>query len=212
MVTVIVNQGGSAGSSSSGGASSGSSGGASSQPEPSSDPIIQQINDAQGDFVNLNQSDVPVITSPMLDALRRTGKSMSVTGEGYILTVNGADIRNTQNGPTTPAPSPPPPDEAGVVFPLTGAPPLPSPPPRPPPGNTPQYPRLYLYNEATGQWQYLNSYADSVVTTDTAGRYLLTNDTLTFIHMNIYALAAAGVVLVAIVVVYIAVKKRYWFW
>ena len=67
-------------------------------------------------------------------------------------------------------------------------------------------------NEATGQWQYLNSYADSVVTTDTAGRYLLTNDTLTFIHMNIYALAAAGVVLVAIVVVYIAVKKRYWFW
>ena len=30
--------------------------------------------------------------------------------------------------------------------------------------------------------------------------------------MNIYALAAAGVVLVAIVVVYIAVKKRYWFW
>ena len=68
------------------------------------------------------------------------------------------------------------------------------------------------YDEATGQWQYLNSYADSVVTTDTAGRYLLTNDTLTFIHMNIYALAAAGVVLVAIVVVYIAVKKRYWFW
>ena len=28
--------------------------------------------------------------------------------------------------------------------------------------------------------------------------------------MNMYALAAAGVVLVAIVVVYIAVKKRYW--
>ena len=67
-------------------------------------------------------------------------------------------------------------------------------------------------DKATGQRQYPNSYADGVVTTDTAGRYLLTNDTLTFIHMNIYALAAAGVVLVAIVVVYIAVKKRYWFW
>ena len=51
-----------------------------------------------------------------------------------------------------------------------------------------------------------------MVTTDTAGRYLLTNNTLTFVHMNFYALAAAGVALLAIVVVYIVVKKRYWFW
>ena len=212
MVTVIVNQGGSAGSSSSSGASSGSSGGASSQPEPSSDPIIQQINDAQGDFVNLNQSDVPVITSPMLDALRRTGKSMSVTGEGYILTVNGADIRNTQNEIDTAVAFAPSTSENGVEFTLNAGRSMPCTVSLTVTGDNAQYTRLYLYNEATGQWQYLNSYADSVVTTDTAGRYLLTNDTLTFIHMNIYALAAAGVVLVAIVVVYIAVKKRYWFW
>ena len=51
-----------------------------------------------------------------------------------------------------------------------------------------------------------------MITTDTAGRYLLTNETLTFIHVNLYALAAAGVALLAIVVVYIVVKKRYWFW
>ena len=212
MVTVIVNQGGSAGSSSGSGASSGSSGGASSQPEPSSDPIIQQINDAQGDFVNLNQSDVPVITSPMLDALRRTGKSMSVTGEGYILTVNGADIRNTQNEIDTAVAFAPSTSENGVEFTLNAGRSMPCTVSLTVTGDNAQYTRLYLYNEATGQWQYLNSYADSVVTTDTAGRYLLTNDTLTFIHMNIYALAAAGVVLVAIVVVYIAVKKRYWFW
>ena len=212
MVTVIVNQGGSAGSSSSSGASSGSSGGASSQPEPSSDPIIQQINDAQGDFVNLNQPDVPVITSPMLDALRRTGKSMSVTGEGYILTVNGADIRNTQNEIDTAVAFAPSTSENGVEFTLNAGRSMPCTVSLTVTGDNAQYTRLYLYNEATGQWQYLNSYADSVVTTDTAGRYLLTNDTLTFIHMNIYALAAAGVVLVAIVVVYIAVKKRYWFW
>ena len=212
MVTVIVNQGGSAGSSSSSGASSGNSGGASSQPEPSSDPIIQQINDAQGDFVNLNQPDVPVITSPMLDALRRTGKSMSVTGEGYILTVNGADIRNTQNEIDTAVAFAPSTSENGVEFTLNAGRSMPCTVSLTVTGDNAQYTRLYLYNEATGQWQYLNSYADSVVTTDTAGRYLLTNDTLTFIHMNIYALAAAGVVLVAIVVVYIAVKKRYWFW
>ena len=79
-------------------------------------------------------------------------------------------------------------------------------------GDNASYTRLYLYNEATGQWQYLNSYADGVITTDTAGRYLLTNETLTFVQMNVYALAAAGVVLLAIIAVYIAVKKRYWFW
>ena len=79
-------------------------------------------------------------------------------------------------------------------------------------GGNEAYSRLYLYNEATGQWQYLNSYAGGIVTTDTAGRYLLTNDTLTFIHMNPYVLIAAGAVLVAIIVVYIVVKKRYWFW
>ena len=213
MVTVIVNQGGASGggSASSGGASS-SGGGASSQPEASDDPVIQQINDAQGDLVNLNQADVPAITSAMLDALRRTGKQMSVTGEGYILTVNGADIRNTQNELSTAVAFAPSASEDGVEFTLNEGGAMPCTVSLTLTGSNAGYSRLYLYNQATGQWQYLNSYADGVVTTDTAGRYLLTNDTLTFIHMNIYALAAAGVVLVAIVVVYIAVKKRYWFW
>ena len=213
MVTVIVNQGGASGggSASSGGASS-SGGGASSQPEASDDPVIQQINDAQGDLVNLNQADVPAITSAMLDALRRTGKQMSVTGEGYILTVNGSDIRNTQNELSTAVAFAPSAAEDGVEFTLNEGGAMPCTVSLTLTGSNAGYSRLYLYNQATGQWQYLNSYADGVVTTDTAGRYLLTNDTLTFIHMNIYALAAAGVVLVAIVVVYIAVKKRYWFW
>ena len=213
MVTVIVNQGGASGggSASSGGASS-SGGGASSQPEASDDPVIQQINDAQGTLVNLNQADVPAITSAMLDALRRTGKQMSVTGEGYILTVNGADIRNTQNELSTAVAFAPSASEDGVEFTLNEGGAMPCTVSLTLTGSNAGYSRLYLYNQATGQWQYLNSYADGVVTTDTAGRYLLTNDTLTFIHMNIYALAAAGVVLVAIVVVYIAVKKRYWFW
>ena len=213
MVTVIVNQGGASGggSASSGGASS-SGGGASSQPEASDDPVIQQINDAQGTLVNLNQADVPTITSAMLDALRRTGKQMSVTGEGYILTVNGADIRNTQNELSTAVAFAPSASEDGVEFTLNEGGAMPCTVSLTLTGSNAGYSRLYLYNQATGQWQYLNSYADGVVTTDTAGRYLLTNDTLTFIHMNIYALAAAGVVLVAIVVVYIAVKKRYWFW
>ena len=60
MVTVIVNQGGAGGSSSSGGGASSENGGASSQPETSSDPIIQQINDAQGELAGRAGQPEPV--------------------------------------------------------------------------------------------------------------------------------------------------------
>ena len=212
MVTVIVNQGGASSSSSS--SSSGAEGdnSASSGETVSDDPIIQQINDAQVEIVNLNQADIPVVTSEMLNALRRTGKTMNITGDGYILTIEGTKIRNTQNAIDTAVVFAPSTQENGVEFTLNGGGAMPCTVSLTVTGDNASYSRLYLYNDATDQWQYLNSYADSVVTTDTAGRYLLTNDTLTFVHMNLYALIAAGVALLAIVVVYIVVKKRYWFW
>ena len=74
------------------------------------------------------------------------------------------------------------------------------------------YSRLYLYNETTGKWQYLNSYKDGVITLDTAGRYLLTNENLRFANINWSFFIAGGAVLVVIAVAYIAFKKRYWFW
>ena len=213
MVTVIVNQGGAASSSPEGGASSnGGSSTPGSGETPSDDPIVQQINDAQGELVNLEQADIPTVTSEMLDALRRTGKTMNITGAGYILTIDGSAIRNTQNVVDTLVAFAPSADQDGVEFALNDGGAMPCTVSLTVTGDNAGYSRLYLYNQATGQWQYLNSYDGGVITTDTAGRYLLTNETLTFIHVNLYALAAAGVALLAIVVVYIVVKKRYWFW
>ena len=74
------------------------------------------------------------------------------------------------------------------------------------------YTRLYLYNPTSGKWQYLNSYKDGVITADTAGRYLLTNQNLRFGNINWSFFIAGGVVVILIAVVYIAFKKRYWFW
>ena len=213
MVTVIVNQGGAASSSPEGGASSnGGSSTPGSGETPSDDPIVRQINDAQGELVNLEQTDIPTVTSEMLDALRRTGKTMNITGAGYILTIDGSAIRNTQNVVDTLVAFAPSADQDGVEFALNDGGAMPCTVSLTVTGDNAGYSRLYLYNQATGQWQYLNSYDGGVITTDTAGRYLLTNETLTFIHVNLYALAAAGVALLAIVVVYIVVKKRYWFW
>ena len=53
---------------------------------------------------------------------------------------------------------------------------------------------------------------DGVITADTAGRYLLTNQNLRFGDINWTFFIAGGAVLVVIAVAYIAFKKRYWFW
>ena len=53
---------------------------------------------------------------------------------------------------------------------------------------------------------------DGVITADTAGRYLLTNQNLRFGDINWTFFIAAGALTVVCLIVYIAVKKRYWFW
>ena len=51
-----------------------------------------------------------------------------------------------------------------------------------------------------------------MITADTPGRYLLTNQNLRFGNINWSFFIAGGVVVILIAVVYIAFKKRYWFW
>ena len=51
-----------------------------------------------------------------------------------------------------------------------------------------------------------------MITLDTAGRYLLTNENLRFANINWTFFIAAGALTVVCLIVYIAVKKRYWFW
>ena len=51
-----------------------------------------------------------------------------------------------------------------------------------------------------------------MITADTAGRYLLTNQNLRFSNIDWTFFIAGGVVVILIAVAYIAFKKRYWFW
>ena len=53
---------------------------------------------------------------------------------------------------------------------------------------------------------------DGVITADTAGRYLLTNQNLRFGDINWTFFIAGGVVVILIAIAYIVLKKRYWFW
>ena len=206
LVTVIVNRSASASSGSD--SSNGDDASNGDDDKITLDPTVQTIQDSTDHEVVFAQSEVPVITGDILNSLRTTGKTLCVVGDGYTLQVSGKDVRNTTGelNPSLELQQ----VEQGLEFVVND-------------GKTVpcsaridldkcDYSRLYLYNETTGKWQYLNSYKDGVITLDTAGRYLLTNENLRFANINWTFFIAGGAVLVVIAVAYIAFKKRYWFW
>lgn len=172
------------------------------------DPIVQAIQDSEEKEIVFTQAEVPLVTSEILNSLRTTGKTLCIVGEGYTLKVPGKNVKNTTNELDTAITLIQ--TEQGVEFVLDNGRSLPC---------TvlveldvSAYSRLYLYNTVSEKWQYLNSYTDGVITADTAGRYLLTNQNLRFANINFTFFIAGGVVIVLIAIAYIAVKKRYWFW
>lgn len=205
MVTVIVNR---SAASSSDNSSDSSSTESDNDTPIEIDPVVQAIQDSEDNEIVFTQAEVPTVTGDILNALRTTGKTLCVVGDGYTLQVSGKDVRNTTGELNTSLELQQ--VEQGLEFVVND-------------GKTvpcsaridldkSDYSRLYLYNETTGKWQYLNSYKDGAITLDTAGRYLLTNENLRFANINWTFFIAGGAVLVVIAVAYIAFKKRYWFW
>ena len=205
MVTVIVNRTASDPSDS---ASTGSDAANGNDPAVEMDPIVKAIQDSEDNEIVFNQSEVPVVTSDILNALRTTGKTLCVVGSGYTMQVAGSDVRSTTSELDTALTLTE--TDQGIEVELDKGPSLPCSVRIDLDVST--YSRLYLYNTVSGKWQYLNSYTDGIITADTAGRYLLTNENLKFANINWSFFIAGGVVVVIIGVVYIVLKKRYWFW
>lgn len=178
--------------------------------QDSDDPVVRAIQKSAKDEIVFEQSEVPIVTSEMLDALRVSGKTLCLTSQDCNLRVRGKDVRNTTNAFHTAVSFTP--VDKGVELTLDDGTALPGSIEIELTGGAASYKKLYLYNEVTGKWQYLNSYADSVVTIDSAGRYLLTNETISLVRVNWFFLAAAGVVVIILGIFYVVFKKRYWFW
>ena len=204
LVTVIVNR--------SAEASSDSTGNGTENPDDNNsillDPVVQAIQNSTDDQVVFAQSEVPTVTSDILNALRTTGKTLCVVGDGYTLNIVGRDVKSTTSEISTAITFTE--CDEGLEFELDNGASLPC-------AvqlelDVANYSRLYLYNTVSNKWQYLNSYKDGVITADTAGRYLLTNQNLRFSHINWTFFIAGGVVVVIIAIAYIVLKKRYWFW
>lgn len=89
MVTVIVNR--SASSSSEDGSS-----------EPTDDdnsvtldPVVQAIQDSEDNEIVFTQAEVPTVTGDILNALRTTGKTLCVVGDGYTMQIAGSGVKST---------------------------------------------------------------------------------------------------------------------
>ena len=202
-VTVIVNR--NASSSGNGGGSTDDSNG-----EVITDPVVEAIEADGTDEVTFAQREVPTITGEMLNALRLNGKTLVVEADNYTIRIAGRDVKNTSAQVSTAlsfAPS-----EYGVTFTLNGGEALPGVVQVEMTGDNAAYTRVYLHNAVKGKWQFLNSYKDNVLEADTAGEYLLTTQNLRFVHVDMTFFIAGLVVIVGIIIAYIVIKKRYWFW
>lgn len=201
-VTVIVNRNAT---------SSNNNSGDNGNDEPmETDPIVEAIEASNGGEVTYTRSEIPVITSDILNALRLNNATLVVTADDYSIRIHGYNVKNTAATVDTMLTFTQ--DEHGLTFTLNNGETLPGTVEVLLSDEPASYGRLYLYNAVTEKWQFLNSYKDGVVSADTAGDYLLTNQNLRFTTINWTFFVAGGVVLVGIVIAYIAVKKRYWFW
>lgn len=176
-----------------------------------SSPTVVEAIEADGtDEVTFAQRELPTITGEMLNALRLNGKTLVVEADNYTIRIAGRDVKNTSAQVSTAlsfAPS-----EYGVTFTLNGGEALPGVVQVEMTGNNAVYTRVYLHNALKGKWQFLNSYKDHVLEADTAGEYLLTTQNLRFVHVDMTFFIAGLVVIVGIIIAYIVIKKRYWFW
>ena len=174
------------------------------------DPIAAAIENAASDTISYPQSQVPVVTSEMLNVLRKTGRTLVLNADDYVMTIDGTTIRNTNGEVYTTLNFSE--DEYGLSFSLNNGETLPCGVKITMTGENASYSRLYLHNAVTEKWQFLNSYKDGEASVDVAGQYLLTNQNLRFTSINWTFFIGAGILVVVCLVAYIAVKKRYWFW
>ena len=203
-VTVIVNRTASASS------EGDNSGDGTPADETPTDPVVAVIENAASDTVALSQQEAPVVSSDALNALRTNNKTLVVNGDGYSLRFVGSSIKNTSAPVDTALTFTP--SEHGVNFVLNNGEALPGTVEITFTGDYAAYSRIYLYNTVASKWQFLNAFKDNTLGADTAGEYLLTTENLRFAEMDWTFFIAGGFVMVGIVVAYIVVKKRYWFW
>ena len=173
--------------------------------------LAAQIQEAiDGTSIAVNGAEYPLITKDVLRALYQTSKSVNVFYDGYVISIDGTDIKNAENVLAT--------DiylaktDAGLSFVINEK--------RNLPGSIgveflsldSGYRYLYLYNEATQKYERLNHLDGSAAVISLTGEYVLSKSKLDGPPFGVYMIIAAAMLIVVCAAVYVLLRKRHWFW
>ncbi|MEA5137345.1 MAG: Ig-like domain-containing protein [Candidatus Fimivivens sp.] len=151
----------------------------------------------------------PEIDADMLHYFYDTGKTLTIMGEGYTIRIDGHKIRNCNNVFYTAIHFA---EEDGTTFTLNHGESMCAPielsiDTDPATGNY-----LYLYNKAEKKYQLVKTDSLEILTLETPGTYLIAAQKISNGQIGKWLLIGGPIVVVGLIVTYIIVKKKYWFW
>ncbi len=174
--------------------------------------LLSTIKASKEEKIYLKVDEVERITSDVLKYLYENKKTLILEGKQYQLTLYGNDIINFENewNPKIEFKE----ERDGIVFTMNDG------------NNIPGIIYLtvsddsnlkgkyvYLYNEGKDKFEVLNTnIKQGQVKIDLTGKYMITEKKITSFHWNFIVIGLAVVCLIAGVIVYICVTKKYWFW
>lgn len=151
----------------------------------------------------------PVVDSDMLQYLYTNKKDLYIEAADYVLKVRGESITNFNNEVRTDIGLKT--EQGAISFTLNEEMEL--------CGtvsvciyDVDEYKYLYLYNETTGKYDLIKKDNLSEIDVTTPGKYLLTKQVVSNVDVPWRWIGISGLVILVLLVVYICLKKRYWFW
>ena len=157
----------------------------------------------------LHISECPIVNSDILKYLYDNRKDLLIEAENYSITICGDQINNLNNSLHTNL------DlkrtENTISFTLNNNEDL--------CGkilvcidNADDYRYLYLYNDTTEKYDLLNKENLGAIELTTSGEYLLTNTPVSSVQFWWFGVGLFGLIIIALLIVYFCIKKKYWFW
>ncbi|MCD8150683.1 MAG: Ig-like domain-containing protein [Clostridiales bacterium] len=153
--------------------------------------------------------EMDVISGNMLKYMYENEKVLTVVGSGYSFTIDGAQIENYANEIKTDIGLTQEPD--GISFCINDGEYL--------CGSVtlyledPEGEYLYLYNESKSRYEQISTEQLDEITITSPGQYKITSEKIKESRVRIRYFVVGGVILlVGGIVLYIVLKKKYWFW
>ena len=171
--------------------------------------LIDEILNTNG-IVRIRQLDWPIISPNILKALYDTRSTLIIESSSYMLLIAGEKIQNRENSLYTGIQFEKSGDNVTFIFNQEAN--LPGEIEIAITNDALNRKYLYLFNSAKNAYQRLDSKTDASFVLNEAGHYCLSNERIEEMPINWKWLGLGAGVLLLGIMVFIIIKKRYWFW